>query len=250
MIQIGSKDEVAFLLRFILGYYEAFGLTARLKFATRPQVRIGSDEMWDLAESSLRSALEATGYEYELKEGDGAFYGPKIDFDVLDSIGRPWQLGTIQLDYSNPERFELEYTGPDNQPHRPVMIHRAIYGTLERFIGNLIEHFAGAFPVWLAPEQVRVIPISAEQNAYAADVAARLKAAGIRVHVDDRNETLNYRIREGETHKVPYMAVVGQREAAADSLALRARGAGKKQEVMTVDALMARVREEVRQRAL
>src|SRR3569833_2810460 len=154
------KDKVAFLTKFILGYYESFGLTAKLKFATRPKVRIDSDEMWDNAESSLRAALEATGYEYEVKAGDGAFYGPKIDFDVLGSIGRPWQLGTIQLDYSNPERFDLTYTGEDNAAHRPVIIHRAVSGSLERFIAILIELYAGAFPVWLSPEQVRVLPIT------------------------------------------------------------------------------------------
>ena len=153
-------DEVQFLMTFILGYYEAFGLTASLKFATRPEQRIGSDEMWDRAEAALRGALEATGKSYELKAGDGAFYGPKIDFDVTDSIGRAWQLGTIQLDYAAPERFELAYTGADNAAHRPVIIHRAVSGSMERFIAILIEHFAGAFPLWLAPEQVRVVPIS------------------------------------------------------------------------------------------
>src|SRR4051812_8577152 len=183
------KDEVAFLTKFILGYYESFGLTARLKFATRPEVRIGSDEMWDNAENSLRAALEATGYDYELKEGDGAFYGPKIDFDVLDSIGRPWQLGTIQLDYSNPERFDLTYVGEDNAAHRPVIIHRAVSGSLERFIAILIEHFAGAFPVWLAPEQVRVLPITDDYREYAEQVTKALHDAGVRVHLDARAET-------------------------------------------------------------
>ena len=243
------KDEVAFLVRFILGYYEAFGLTARLKFATRPPQRIGSDATWDLAESSLRAALEATGLEYELKEGDGAFYGPKIDFDVLDSIGRPWQLGTIQLDYENPERFDLTYTGEDNAPHRPVVIHRAVSGSLERFIAILIEHYAGAFPVWLAPEQVRVLPISQDVNAAATDVTARLRAAGIRAHCDDRNETLNYRIRDAEVMKVPYMAVLGKREAEQGTLAIRMRGAGKKQDIVSVDEFLARVQADIATRA-
>jgi threonyl-tRNA synthetase len=235
---------------FILGYYRTFGLEARLKFATRPEVRIGADEMWDRAEGALRGALEATGMPYELKPGDGAFYGPKIDFDVTDSIGRSWQLGTIQLDYAAPERFDLTYVGDDNTEHRPVVIHRAVSGSFERFIAILIEHFAGAFPVWLAPEQVRVVPISDAQNEAANRLAERLRAAGIRVHVDDRSETLNYRIREGEVWKVPYMAVIGQREADSDSLALRVRGAGKKQEVMPVAQFVARISEEVRTRAL
>jgi threonyl-tRNA synthetase len=229
---------------------EAFGFELDFEVSTRPPERLGDDATWDRAEAMLQSALARKGIPFRVDEGGGAFYGPKIDIKFRDAIGRLWQGPTIQLDFQLPERFALEYTGADNKPHRPVMIHRAIYGTLERFIGNLIEHFAGAFPVWLAPEQVRVVPISAEQNAYAQALAARLKAAGFRVHVDDRNETLNYRIRDAETHKVPYMAVVGQREAEADSLALRARGAGKKQEVMTVAAFLERIGEEVRTRAL
>ena len=187
------------------------------------------------------AALDRKGIAYRIDEGGGAFYGPKIDIKFRDAIGRLWQGPTIQLDFNLPERFELEYTGADNKPHRPVMIHRAIYGTLERFIGNLIEHFAGAFPVWLAPEQVRVIPISDARPMPPGSWPAGSRPAGIRVHVDDRNETLNYRIREGEVQKVPYMAVVGQREAESDSLALRVRGAGKKQEVMPVDAFLERV---------
>ena len=246
--QIG--DEVKFLMDFILGYYRTFGLEATLKFATRPEVRIGSDEIWDRAEAALRSALDATGIPYELKPGDGAFYGPKIDFDVTDSIGRSWQLGTIQLDYAAPERFDLIYVGDDNTEHRPVVIHRAVSGSFERFIAILIEHFAGAFPVWLAPEQVRVIPISDAQTEAARRLTDRLQAAGIRAHLDDRHETLNYRIREGEVGKVPYMAVVGQREAESDSLALRVRGAGKKQEVIPADAFLARIVDEVQTRAL
>jgi threonyl-tRNA synthetase len=242
--------EVRRITDMILELYATFGLTATLKFATRPEQRIGEDAMWDRAEADLRAALEATGKPYELKPGDGAFYGPKIDFDVSDSIGRKWQLGTIQLDYAAPERFDLIYVGEDNAEHRPVVIHRAMAGSFERFLAILIEHFAGAFPVWLAPEQVRVIPISDAQTEAARGLADRLQAAGIRTHLDDRTETLNYRIREGEVWKVPYMAIVGQREAESDSLALRVRGAGKKQEVMAADAFLARVSEEVRTRAL
>jgi threonyl-tRNA synthetase len=229
---------------------ETFGFELDFEVSTRPTERLGDDATWDRAEAMLQRALERQGIAFRVDEGGGAFYGPKIDIKFRDAIGRLWQGPTIQLDFNLPERFQLEYTGPDNKPHRPVMIHRAIYGTLERFIGNLIEHFAGAFPVWLAPEQVRVIPISDAQADAARKLAARLKAAGLRAHVDDRNETLNYRIREGEVQKIPYMAVVGQREAESDSLALRVRGAGKKQEVMPVSAFIERVGEEVRKRSM
>jgi len=243
-------DEVRFLMEFILGYYHTFGLEATVKFATRPEQRIGTDEMWDRAEGSLRAALEATEMPYEMKPGDGAFYGPKIDFDVTDSIGRAWQLGTIQLDYAAPERFDLTYVGEDNQPHRPVVIHRAVNGSFERFIAILIEHFAGAFPVWLAPVQVVVIPISGDQAESALELAAMLRAEGIRAEADTRNETLNYRVREAEMQKVPYMAVVGGREAEAGTVAVRIRGAGRKQVVLDRAAFAAQLREKVRTRTL
>ena len=237
-------DQVDRLVR------RTFGFELDFEVSTRPEERLGGDEVWDEAEAILQRALERKAIPFRVDAGGGAFYGPKIDIKFRDAIGRTWQGPTIQLDFNLPERFQLEYTGADNKPHRPVMIHRAIYGTLERFTGNLIEHFAGAFPVWLAPEQVRVVPISDAQGEVARGLAARLKAAGLRVHVDDRNETLNYRIREGEIQKVPYMAVVGQREAESASLALRVRGAGRKQEVVGVDQFVARVAEEVRARAL
>ena len=244
-------DEVHRLVEMILGYYRTFGLTARLKFATRPEQRIGSDAMWDNAEAALRGALESTGLPYELKVGDGAFYGPKIDFDVMDSIGRAWQLGTIQLDYAAPDRFDLTYTGEDNTAHRPVVIHRAISGSFERFMGILIEHFAGAFPVWLAPEQVRVVPIVDDYAGEARAAVSTMRAAGLRATCDDRNETLNYRIRESELMKIPYTAVVGKREAADGTLAVRARGAdGRKQEILPVGEFLDRVLEEVRLRVL
>ncbi|MEO6068645.1 MAG: threonine--tRNA ligase [Gemmatimonadales bacterium] len=242
--------EVKRIADFILAYYKTFGLEAKLKFATRPEVRIGDDALWDRAEASLKAALEATGLPYELKPGDGAFYGPKIDFDVYDAIGRAWQLGTIQLDFNAPERFALTYVGEDNHPHRPVVIHRAVSGSFERFIAILIEHFAGAFPVWLAPEQVRVLPISDAQAAAAHAVAKQLRDAGLRVTVDDSNETLNYRIRDGEVLKVPYMAVVGQREADSGAVAVRVRGAGTKQTVMPVAEFVAKVAGEEKSRAL
>lgn len=242
-------DEVAFLTDFILGHYEAFGLASSVKFATRPEQRIGSDEQWDHAETSLREALEATGCAYEVEEGDGAFYGPKIDFHVTDSIGRSWQLGTIQLDYVAAERFDLNYVGQDNAPHRPVIIHRAVCGSFERFIAILIEHFAGAFPTWLAPEQVRILPVSEAWNESADAMADQLRGAGLRATVQKR-ETLGYRIREAETLKVPYMGVVGEREAADGTVAVRKRGAGKKQEVMPRDEFVARLIGEVETRSL
>ncbi|HEX6104673.1 MAG TPA: threonine--tRNA ligase [Gemmatimonadales bacterium] len=237
-------DQVDRLVR------RTFGFELDFEISTRPEERLGGDEVWDRAEAVLQRALERKQIAFGIDAGGGAFYGPKIDIKFRDAIGRLWQGPTIQLDFNLPERFELEYTGSDNKPHRPVMIHRAIYGTLERFTGTLIEHFAGAFPVWLAPEQVRVIPISDGQAEAARALAGRLKSAGLRVHVDERNETLNYRIREGETQKVPYMAVIGQREAESGCLALRVRGAGKKQEVLAVEAFLDRVTEEVRSRAL
>ena len=246
------EAEVKFLMDFILGYYESFGLTATLKFATRPETRLGDDAMWDRAEGALKSALDATGKPYALKEGDGAFYGPKIDFDVTDSIGRAWQLGTIQLDYAAPERFDLTYVGDDNTTHRPVVIHRAVSGSFERFIAILIEHFAGAFPTWLAPEQVRVLPITDEQAPIAAAIVERMLDAGIRAHLDARSETLKYRVAEGARMKVPYMCVVGRREVEADQVAVNTRGAGEGQKPapVAVDEFIVRVLAETKGRAL
>ena len=222
--QIAS--EVKFLTDFILGHYDTFGLRSSLKFATRPPQRIGDDAMWDRAEGALKAALEATGRPYTIKEGDGAFYGPKIDFDVTDSLGRAWQLGTIQLDYAAPERFDLNYVGEDNAVHRPVVIHRAVCGSFERFIAILIEHFAGAFPLWLSPVQAAVLPIADRHLEYAREVAARLKAVGLRAEVDDRQEKVNYKIREAQLQKIPYMLVVGDRESAEKTVAVRSRAKG------------------------
>ena len=222
--QIAS--EVKFLMEFILGHYEAFGLTASIKFATRPPQRIGDDAMWDRAEAGLKSALEATGMPYSLNEGDGAFYGPKIDFDVTDSLGRAWQLGTIQLDYAAPERFDLNYVGEDNAEHRPVVIHRAVCGSLERFIAILIEHYAGAFPLWLAPLQAIILPIADRHQDYAREVAAELDKAGLRVEVDARQEKVNYKIREAQLQKIPYMLVVGDKEVADRAVAVRSQKKG------------------------
>ena len=222
--QIAS--EVKFLMDFILGHYAAFGMTASIKFATRPEQRIGDDGMWDRAEAGLKSALEATGMAYTINEGDGAFYWPKIDFDVTDALGRAWQLGTIQLDYAAPERFDLTYVGEDNAEHRPVVIHRAVSGSLERFIAILIEHFAGAFPLWLAPVQAIVLPIADRHTAYAREVAAALDASGLRAEVDDRKEKVNYKIREAQLQKIPYMLVVGDKEVSDRAVAVRSRAKG------------------------
>jgi threonyl-tRNA synthetase len=245
------EDEIYDLLDLTdLVLQRTFGFEYRLDLATRPEKKIGDDAAWDIAERALRGALDRRNLTYGLDEGGGAFYGPKIDIKLRDAIGREWQGATIQLDYQLPERFQLEYTGADNRPHRPVMIHRAIFGTMERFIGCLIEHFAGAFPLWLAPVQVRLLPITDAQAGAARALRDRLRSAGVRADVDERNETLNYRIRDAEVHKIPYMAVVGQREVERGTVAVRARGAGKKQEVVAADAFLARVRDEIARRAL
>jgi threonyl-tRNA synthetase len=242
-------EEVRFLVDFILGHYETFGLEAALKFATRPEQRIGDDAMWDRAEAGLRAALEATGRPYELNPGDGAFYGPKIDFYATDSLGRSWQIGTIQLDYAAPERFDLSYVGADNAEHRPVVIHRAVCGSFERFIGILIEHYAGAFPLWLAPEQVRILPISEGWTDDARAFVTELKAVGLRATLADR-DSLSYRIREAELRKIPYMGVIGEREAAQGTVAVRKRGEGKKQEILDRGTFVEQLREEVATRSL
>jgi threonyl-tRNA synthetase len=243
------EDEIFELLDIVeLVMGQTFGLAYRLDLATRPAKKLGSDEAWEQAEQALEAALKRRGATYRIDAGGGAFYGPKIDIKFDDAIGREWQGATIQLDFQLPERFALEYTGADNKAHRPVMIHRAIYGTMERFVGFLIEHFAGAFPLWLSPEQVRVLPIADAQLGEARALRDRLQAAGLRVMLDDRSDTLNYRIRDAELQKVPYMAVVGAREAEARTVAVRVRGAGKKQELMTQDAFVARVTDEVRTR--
>jgi threonyl-tRNA synthetase len=215
------RDEVVDALDFGFFLYDLFGFEPRLELSTRPKQRIGSDEMWDRAEAVLKDALDTRGLSYEINEGDGAFYGPKIDLHMTDSIGRSWQLGTVQLDYSMPERFELAYTGADDSEHRPVMIHRALLGSFERFIGILIEHYAGEFPIWLAPVQAIVLPIADRHGAAAADVLAALSDAGLRGEVDERTESIGRKIRDAELRKIPYMLVVGDREADAGTVAVR-----------------------------
>src|SRR6059036_1337505 len=240
--------ELLDIVELVMG--KTFGLQYRLDLATRPAKKLGDDRMWEVAEKALESALKRRGLTYRMDVGGGAFYGPKIDIKFNDAIGREWQGATIQLDYELPERFKLEYTGADNKPHRTIMMHRAIFGTIERFTGFLIEHFAGAFPLWLSPVQVRVLPIADGQLDAARAVHDTLRKAGIRSHLDERSETLNYKIRDAETHKIPYMAVVGQREAEARSVAVRGRGAGNKQVVMSIDEFVAKLKEEVHTRSL
>ena len=206
------QDEVAGVLEFAFATYAVFGLDVRLELSTRPEQRIGSDELWDHSEAALHAALESQGLKYELNEGDGAFYGPKIDMHMTDSLGRSWQLGTCQLDYNFPERFGLVYTGADNAEHQPVMIHRALMGSYERFIGILLEHFSGELPVWLTPVQAIVLPIADRHAGYGAEVLARLREAGVRAELDDRTESVARKIRDAELRKIPFMLVVGDRE--------------------------------------
>ena len=215
------EQEVIACLEFGFHLHEVFGFEPRLELSTRPEKRIGTDEMWDRAEEALESALRSRGIDYELNEGDGAFYGPKIDLHMTDSIGRSWQLGTVQLDYSMPERFGITYTGADNAEHQPVMIHRALMGSFERFIGILIEHYAGELPLWLAPIQAIVLPLSDRHNQYAAEVVTALQTAGLRVELDDRSESTGRKVRDAERRKIPYMLVVGDREQQEGTVSVR-----------------------------
>ncbi len=220
------QDEVANVLEFAFATYRVFGIDVRLELSTRPEQRIGSDELWDRSEQALLNALDSQGLAYELNPGDGAFYGPKIDMHMTDSLGRSWQLGTCQLDYNMPQRFGLTYTGADNAEHTPVMIHRALMGSYERFIGILLEHFAGELPVWLAPVQAIVLPISDRHVAYAEQVSGRLSQAGTRAEMDDRPESIARKIRDAELRKIPFMLVVGDREQESGSVGVREHRAG------------------------
>jgi threonyl-tRNA synthetase len=241
------QEEVVQCLRFGFFLYELFGFEPRLELSTRPEKRIGSEPMWDRAEAALKGALEAEGLTYELNEGDGAFYGPKIDLHMADSIGRSWQLGTVQLDYSMPERFELAYTGADNAEHRPVMIHRALLGSFERFIGILIEHYAGELPLWLAPVQAIVLPVSDRFNEYGAFVQERLRELSLRVELDDRSESIGRKVRDAELRRIPHMLVVGEREQREATVSVREHRAGDIGSA-TVDELAQRLETQVRQR--
>jgi threonyl-tRNA synthetase len=224
--QIG--DEVERLLKLVRRVYDDLGMTFQPKLATRPGNYLGTKETWDQAEAQLRGALDKAGESYTIDEGGGNFYGPKIDFDVTDAIGRKWQCATIQLDYQMPERFDLKYIGADNHEHRVVVIHRAILGSFERFIAILIEHYAGAFPLWLAPVQATVLPIADRHLAYASAVRDQLKQAGLRADVDERQEKINYKIRGAQLQKVPYMLVVGDREVDTNTVSVRERAGGDK----------------------
>lgn len=220
------KDEIKGVARLIDEVYKLFGFTYHVELSTRPEDSMGSDEDWEMATDALRGALEELGLSYEVNEGDGAFYGPKIDFHLKDSIGRTWQCGTIQLDFQLPLRFGLEYNGADGEKHRPIMIHRVAFGSVERFIGILIEHYAGAFPLWLAPEQTRIIPVSDKQNDYAQKVLECLKAEGIRATIDKRAEKMGWKIRQAQLEKIPYMLVIGDKEIEAGAVAVRSRKDG------------------------
>ena len=238
------KDEIKNVVRLFDEVYSVFGLTYQIEVSTMPEDHIGDVKDWDFATETLEAAVKEMGKDYVINEGDGAFYGPKLDFHLADSLGRTWQCGTIQLDMQLPERFELEYTGADNEKHRPVMIHRVVLGSVERFIGVITEHFAGAFPLWLSPVQVSVIPISNAFNAYAQEVRDRLDAAGIRVEADLRNETMKLKIREAQLQKTPYMLVVGEREQNENAASVRNRK-GENLGAMSVDEVIAKLRREI-----
>lgn len=220
------KDEVLGVIRLTDYIYKVFGFQYKVELSTRPENSMGSDEDWELATNSLKEALEAAEIEYKINEGDGAFYGPKIDFHLMDSIGRTWQCGTIQLDFQMPERFDLNYIGEDGEKHRPVMVHRTVFGSMERFMGILIEHYAGAFPAWLAPIQVRILPVTDRANEYAKSLEEKLSEMDIRVELDLRNEKIGYKIREAQIQKIPYMIILGDKEVESGKVAIRSRKEG------------------------
>lgn len=221
------KDEIIGVIDFVDHVYSTFGFKYHIELSTRPEDSMGSDEDWDLAINALKDALEEKGLDYKVNEGDGAFYGPKIDFHLEDCIGRTWQCGTIQLDFQMPQRFDLTYVGSDNEEHRPIMIHRVIFGSIERFIGILIEHYAGKFPAWLSPVQVQILPIVDKHFEYAKKLKEQMQAKGIRVEVDTRNEKIGYKIREAQLSKVPYMLVIGDKEIESEEVAVRSRDKGE-----------------------
>ena len=221
------KDEVIGVVKFIDDVYKMFGFTYHIELSTRPDDSMGTDEEWETAEKALREAMESIGVPFVINEGDGAFYGPKLDFHLEDSLGRTWQCGTIQLDMQMPQRFDISYVGSDGEKHRPVMIHRVIFGSIERFIGILIEHFAGKFPLWLAPVQVKLMTVTEKFTDYALEVAEQFKAAGLRVEADIRNEKIGYKIREARNERTPYMCIIGEREVEAGTVTVRSSKAGE-----------------------
>ena len=249
MTQDQITDEIKGVTRLINEVYSQFGFDYFVELSTRPEDSMGSDEDWEMATNGLRNALDEMGLKYIVNEGDGAFYGPKIDFHLRDSIGRTWQCGTIQLDFQLPQRFELEYIGADGEKHRPIMIHRVCFGSIERFIGILIEHFAGAFPTWLSPVQVKVLPISEKYEEYAKSVKAALDAADIRAEIDLRSEKIGYKIREAQTQKIPYMLVVGQKEEEEKTVSVRSRFAGD-EGASSVESFIESIQKEIEEKNL
>mgnify|MGYP001455619090 CR=1 FL=1 len=243
------KDEIKGVANLIDQVYKLFGFKYHVELSTRPEDSMGSDEDWEVATEGLRGALDDLGLDYVVNEGDGAFYGPKIDFHLEDSIGRTWQCGTIQLDFQLPQRFELEYTGADGEKHRPIMIHRVVFGSIERFIGILIEHFAGAFPTWLAPVQVKILPISDKYADYSKEVLDKLTEAGIRAEMDTRSEKIGYKIREAQTQKIPYMLVVGQKEEEEKTVSVRSRFAGD-EGASSVESFIESIQKEIEEKNL
>ena len=218
-------DEIQNVAKLINKVYTKFGFEYEVELSTRPEKSIGSDEDWEMATNALRNAMDALGVPYTINEGDGAFYGPKLDFHLKDSIGRTWQCGTIQLDFQLPQRFGAEYIGADGEKHRPIMIHRVVFGSIERFIGILIEHYGGRFPLWLAPVQVKVLPVSDKYVLYAKEIGAKLKEQNIRAELDERDEKLGYKIRQARLEKVPYMLVIGEKEQENKTVSVRQRDA-------------------------
>lgn len=241
------KSEILGVIKLIDEVYGTLGFKYNIELSTRPKDSMGSDEEWTMAESSLKEALDEGGLDYKINEGDGAFYGPKIDFHIEDSLGRSWQCGTIQLDFQLPQRFELEYIGSDGEKHRPIVIHRVIFGSIERFIGILIEHFAGKFPVWLAPVQVKVLPISDNFVEYGSEVIGKLREAGIRCEIDNRSEKIGYKIREARNERVPYMIIVGEQEKTHGNISLRSREGGDEGST-SLEEFIARVQKEEKEK--
>lgn len=243
------KDEIKGVVRLIDSVYSAFGFNYHIELSTKPEDSMGSEEDWEIATAALRDAVTELGYDFEVNEGDGAFYGPKLDFHLTDCLGRTWQCGTIQLDFQLPERFELEYTGADGAKHRPIMIHRVVFGSIERFIGILTEHFAGAFPTWLAPVQVKLLPIADRHQEYLEGVRARLEAHGIRCELDDRSEKIGFKIRSAQLEKVPYMLVAGDKDIENGVVSVRSRKDGE-QGSCTVDEFIANIKKEISSKSL
>ena len=243
------KDEVIGVVKFIDDVYNMFGFKYHIELSTRPEDSMGTDEEWEAAETALREAMESIGKPFVINEGDGAFYGPKLDFHLEDSIGRTWQCGTIQLDMQMPQRFDINYVGPDGEKHRPVMIHRVIFGSIERFIGILTEHFAGKFPLWIAPVQVKLLTVTEKFTDYALEVAKQFEEAGLRVEADVRNEKIGYKLREARNERTPYICVIGEREVENRNLTVRSSKAGELGE-MTIDELQAKLLKEIADKAI